>query len=136
MNSTKTSGKPKASSQGEVQLTFYKPILFLFFTLLATKGAGLLGKTDWSDEEDEEEESNKQNAEQVAPDEIGQLPQIDKAGTGEDIVIQSKNQRVTLMARPEMPIVSNDDTEPCKLNVIYISNISQDDVQVRNFDTR
>lgn len=136
MNSTKTSGKPKASSQGEVQLTFYKPVLFLFLTLLATKGAGLLGKTDWSDEEDEEEESNKQNAEQVAPDEIGQLPQIDKAGTGEDIVIQSKNQRVTLMARPEMPIVSNDDTEPCKLNVIYISNISQDDVQVRNFDTR
>lgn len=98
-------------------------------TRRATKGAGLLGKTDWSDEEDEEEESNKQNAEQVAPDEIGQLPQIDKAGTGEDIVIQSKNQRVTLMARPEMPIVSNDDTEPCKLNVIYISNISQDDVQ-------
>merc|ERR1712106_768956 len=34
-----------------------------------TKGAGLLGKTDWSDEEDEEEESADQPAEPKEPEE-------------------------------------------------------------------
>jgi len=95
------------------------------FWYLATKGKGLLGKTSWSDEEDED-------GEEVAADDVGQLPNIDQKDCGEDIVIQAKNQRVTLMARPQMPVVSNDDSEPCKLNVIYISNISQDDAQVNS----
>jgi len=93
-------------------------------TRRATKGKGLLGKTSWSDEEDED-------GEEVAADDVGQLPNIDQKDCGEDIVIQAKNQRVTLMARPQMPVVSNDDSEPCKLNVIYISNISQDDAQTK-----
>merc|ERR1712128_261962 len=33
-----------------------------------TKGAGLLGKTDWSDEEDEEEESQVQDEQSPKPD--------------------------------------------------------------------
>ena len=39
-----------------------------YFTISATKGAGLLGKTDWSDEEDEEESAD-QPAKPEAPEE-------------------------------------------------------------------
>lgn len=53
----------------------------------ATKGAGLLGKTDWSDEEDEEEESADQPAEPKEPEESQvQDEQSPKPDTDEPVV--------------------------------------------------
>merc|ERR1712106_1031293 len=52
-----------------------------------TKGAGLLGKTDWSDEEDEEEESADQPAEPKEPEESQvQDEQSPKPDTDEPVV--------------------------------------------------
>jgi ribose 5-phosphate isomerase RpiB len=123
--SSKKSIGPTAGDLNEDENREVKSVV----TRRATKGKGLLGKTNWSDEEDEDDDENGEaGGEEAGEEEIGALPNIDQ-GTGDDIVIQAKNQRVTLMAKPQMPIVSNEDSDPCKISVIYISNISQDDVE-------
>jgi len=104
-------------------------------TRRATKGKGLLGQTSWSDDEDEEEEEEK-GEESVAPsDVIAPLPEI-KTGAGDDDVIIAKNQRISLMTKPQIPLVTDQTSQSSKLNVIYISNISQADIQSKMDDIR
>ena len=50
---------------------------------LATKGAGLLGKTEWTDDEDEEEESVAENAPALA---------VDNTPASEEAPVVTENQ--------------------------------------------
>merc|ERR1712105_202923 len=57
-----------------------------------TKGAGLLGKTDWSDEENEEEESTDQPAKPKEPEESQvQDEQAPKPDTADEPVVENEN---------------------------------------------
>jgi len=85
----------------------------------ATKGAGLLGKTDWSDEEDEENQTGEE-----ATDKIADLP-----GAGDtSLHAETKNgERVTLMMQPEPVAVSCENDEPNQLTIIFLANIAEED---------
>jgi len=85
----------------------------------ATKGAGLLGKTDWSDEEDEENQTGEE-----ATDKITDLPE---AGDTSLHAETKDGQRVTLMMQPEPVAVSCEDDEPKQLTIIFLANISEED---------
>ena len=58
--------KPKNSKSEEQKVSPIEEVPVKFFNtgnlpfILATKGAGLLGKTDWSDEEDEENQTGEE----------------------------------------------------------------------------
>ena len=53
-------------------------------SFLATKGAGLLGKTEWTDDEDEEEESVAENA--------PALVAVDNTPASEEAPVVTENQ--------------------------------------------
>merc|ERR1711937_884282 len=76
----------------------------------ATKGKGLLGKTDWSDEE--------------ATDKIMDLPE---AGDTSLHAETKDGQRVTLMMQPDPVAVSCEDDEPNQLTIIFLANIAEED---------
>lgn len=85
----------------------------------ATKGKGLLGKTDWSDEEDEENQTGEE-----AADTMTDLPESgDRALQAET----KDGQRVTLMMMPEAPVVTCEDPEPNHLTIIFLANIAEED---------
>ena len=58
--------KPKTSKSEEQKVLLKEEVPVNFINtgnlqfILATKGAGLLGKTDWSDEEDEENQTGEE----------------------------------------------------------------------------
>jgi len=85
----------------------------------ATKGKGLLGKTDWSDEEDEEDQTGEE-----ATDKIMDLPE---AGDTSLHAETKDGQRVTLMMQPDPVAVSCEDDEPNQLTIIFLANIAEED---------
>ena len=85
----------------------------------------MLGKTSWSDDEDEDED---EEGEEEVGDIVGQLPQMD-AGDDADI-ITSKTKRTTLIAKPQMIQVDAANAEESRVHLVYIPNISQEDIQV------
>jgi len=98
-------------------------------TRRATKGAGVLGKTSWSDDEDEDED---EEAEEEVGDIVGQLPQMDAGDDAE--VITSKTKRTTLIAKPQMIQVDAANAEQSLVHLVYIPNISQEDIQSKQSD--
>jgi len=85
----------------------------------ATKGKGLLGKTDWSDEEDEEDQTGEE-----ATDKIMDLPE---AGDTSLHAETKDGQRVTLIMQPDPVAVSCKDDEPNQLTIIFLANIAEED---------
>jgi len=87
-------------------------------TRRATKGKGLLGKTSWSDEEDEDEEEK----EEQAPDSDCVFPTLHG---GDATQQQQKTSDIVIHTET----LANNEGQSSTLNVIYISNISQEDMQ-------
>ena len=98
MKTKKIQTRPQ-SGKGDVSLSFvHSKKIIVFITIfmgflmyekiyLATKGAGLLGKTEWTDDEDEEEEG-------VAIEDVPTLPETvyDAPPDAEEATLLKENQ--------------------------------------------
>jgi len=95
-------------------------------TRRATKGKGLLGKTSWSDEEDEDEENGEKEIQSEKEEQTPECGEVAPMLNGGDA---SQKQQKTSAIAINTETSTNNEGESSTLNVIYISNISQDDMQ-------
>jgi len=84
-----------------------------------TKGEGLLGKTEWTDDEDEDEEEEGCDGEPAEI--IGELPQI-RYSKGADDQLPARSSRVTLINRPQCISVVNDAVEK-NITITFIGQV-------------
>lgn len=90
-----------------------------------TKGAGVLGKTDWTDDEDEEEEEcANSDAEEI----IGELPMIKMNASDDNDPMPRQTSRVTLINRPQCLVES--EVVENQVTVTYLSNIPNSNVEL------
>lgn len=92
-----------------------------------TKGEGLLGKTEWTDDEEEDDEEGE-GIDGEPREIIGELPQINTK-TQSDDTPATRSSRVTLINRPQCLSVVNNEIVESNVTITFIGQVPNNSVE-------